>query len=93
MSHATFLPPDLGSFCRLVTARGRVVGAHILAPAAGEMIAELALAITRRLKLSEVAGSIHVYPTLSLGISLLAAEAAFESAQKFHWLVRRQHRP
>ncbi|MEA2670857.1 MAG: hypothetical protein QOG45_1077 [Chloroflexota bacterium] len=77
----------------IVTVEGRVVGAHILAPAAGEMIAELALAITRRLKLSEVAGSIHVYPTLSLGISLLAAEAAFESAQKFHWLVRRQHRP
>jgi pyruvate/2-oxoglutarate dehydrogenase complex dihydrolipoamide dehydrogenase (E3) component len=76
----------------IVTARGRVVGAHILAPAAGEMIAELALAITRRLKLSEVASSIHVYPTLSIGISQLAAEAAFESAQRFHWLVRRQRR-
>jgi pyruvate/2-oxoglutarate dehydrogenase complex dihydrolipoamide dehydrogenase (E3) component len=77
----------------IVTAEGRVVGAHILAPTAGEMIAELTLAITRRLKLSEVAGSIHVYPTLSLGISQLAAEAAFASAQKFHWLVRRQRRP
>jgi pyruvate/2-oxoglutarate dehydrogenase complex dihydrolipoamide dehydrogenase (E3) component len=76
----------------IVTARGRMVGAHILAPAAGEMIAELALAITRRLKLSEVASSIHVYPTLSIGISQLAAEAAFESAQRFHWLVRRQRR-
>ncbi|HEY0411406.1 MAG TPA: FAD-dependent oxidoreductase, partial [Candidatus Dormibacteraeota bacterium] len=60
----------------IVTASGRVVGAHILAPGAGEMINELALAITRRLKLSEVAGSIHVYPTLSIGISQLAAEAA-----------------
>ncbi|MDB5066406.1 MAG: FAD-dependent pyridine nucleotide-disulfide oxidoreductase [Chloroflexi bacterium] len=77
----------------IVTARGRVVGAHILAPAAGEMIAELALAITRRLKLSQIASSIHVYPTLSVGISQLAAEAAFESAQRFHWLVRRQRRP
>ena len=76
----------------IVTARGRVVGAHILAPTAGEMIAELALAITQRLKLSQVAGSIHVYPTLSVGISQLAAEAAYESAQKFHWLVRRQRR-
>jgi pyruvate/2-oxoglutarate dehydrogenase complex dihydrolipoamide dehydrogenase (E3) component len=77
----------------IVTARGRVVGAHILAPTAGEMIAELALAISQGLKLSEVASSIHVYPTLSIGISQLAAEAAYESAQKFHWLVRRQRRP
>jgi pyruvate/2-oxoglutarate dehydrogenase complex dihydrolipoamide dehydrogenase (E3) component len=76
----------------IVTARGRVVGAHILAPTAGEMIAEPALAITRRLKLSQVVSSIHVYPTLSIGIGQLAAEAAFESAQRFHWLVRRQRR-
>ncbi|HEV7467634.1 MAG TPA: FAD-dependent oxidoreductase [Candidatus Dormibacteraeota bacterium] len=76
----------------IVTAQGRVVGAHILAPTAGEMIAELALAITQKLKLSQVASSIHVYPTLSIGISQLAAEAAFESAQRFHWLVRRQRR-
>jgi pyruvate/2-oxoglutarate dehydrogenase complex dihydrolipoamide dehydrogenase (E3) component len=77
----------------IVTARGRVVGAHILAPAAGEMIAELALAISQRLKLSQVAGSIHAYPTLSTGINQLAAAAAYQSAQKFHWLVRRQRRP
>jgi pyruvate/2-oxoglutarate dehydrogenase complex dihydrolipoamide dehydrogenase (E3) component len=77
----------------IVTARGRVVGAHVLAPAAGEMIAELTLAIRQGLKLSQVASSIHVYPTLSTGISQLAAGAAFESAQKFHWLVRRQRRP
>jgi pyruvate/2-oxoglutarate dehydrogenase complex dihydrolipoamide dehydrogenase (E3) component len=77
----------------IVTARGRVVGAHILAPAAGEMIAELALAITQRLKLTQLASSIHAYPTLSTGINQLAAEAAYESAQKFHWLVRRQRRP
>ncbi len=76
----------------IVTAQGRVVGAHILAPNAGEMIAELALAITENLKLSRVASSIHVYPTLSIGISQLAAEAAYESAQRFHWLVRRQRR-
>jgi pyruvate/2-oxoglutarate dehydrogenase complex dihydrolipoamide dehydrogenase (E3) component len=74
----------------IVTAHGRVVGAHILAPAAGEMIGELVLAIDQDLKLSQVAGAIHVYPTLSLGIGQLAAEAAFESAQRFRWLVKRQ---
>jgi pyruvate/2-oxoglutarate dehydrogenase complex dihydrolipoamide dehydrogenase (E3) component len=76
----------------IVTAHRKIVGGHILAPSAGEMIPELALAINQNLKLSEIAGLIHVYPTLSIGISQLAAEAAFESAQRFHWLVRREHR-
>jgi pyruvate/2-oxoglutarate dehydrogenase complex dihydrolipoamide dehydrogenase (E3) component len=74
----------------IVTAQGRVVGAHILSPAAGEMIGELVLAINQELKLTQVAGAIHVYPTLSLGIGQLAAEAAFAAAQRFHWLVKRQ---
>jgi pyruvate/2-oxoglutarate dehydrogenase complex dihydrolipoamide dehydrogenase (E3) component len=75
----------------IVTLHGRVVGAHILAPAAGEMIGELVLAIDQDMKLTQVAGAIHVYPTLALGIGQLAAEAAFESAQRFRWLVKRQH--
>jgi hypothetical protein len=51
----------------IVTVKERVVGAHILAPGAGEMIHELALAIMQRLKLSDVASLAHIYPTLSLG--------------------------
>ena len=75
----------------VVTAKGgKVVGAHILAPAAGEMIHELALAINEGLKLAEVASLIHVYPTLSTGIGQLAGEAAFEGAKKLRWLVRRE---
>ncbi|MFN2569200.1 MAG: FAD-dependent oxidoreductase, partial [Candidatus Dormibacteria bacterium] len=76
----------------IVTANHRMVGAHILAPTAGEMITELALAINQGLRLSDIASLIHVYPTLSIGISQLAAEAAYESAQRFHWLVRRGRR-
>ncbi len=74
----------------VVTAKGKVVGAHILAPSAGEMIHELALAITQGLKLAEVASLIHVYPTLSTGIGQLAGEAAFEGAKRFRWLVRKE---
>ena len=66
----------------VVTAKDKVVGAHILAPSAGEMIHELALAMREDLKLSALAGLIHVYPTLSTGIGQLAAEAAFEKAGK-----------
>jgi len=72
----------------IVTAKKRVVGAHILAPGAGEMIHELALAIQEKMKLSDLASVIHVYPTLAVGISQLAADAAFGAAQKYKFLVR-----
>jgi len=74
----------------VVTAKGRLVGAHILAPSAGEMIHELALAINEGMKLAEVASLIHVYPTLSTGIGQLAGEAAFEGAKRLRWLVRKE---
>ena len=74
----------------VVTAKGKLVGAHILAPSAGEMIHELALAITEGMKLAEVASLIHVYPTLSTGIGQLAGEAAFEGAKRLRWLVRKE---
>jgi pyruvate/2-oxoglutarate dehydrogenase complex dihydrolipoamide dehydrogenase (E3) component len=72
----------------IVTAKGRIVGAHICAPHAGELIGELALAIVKGLKLSEVAELVHVYPTLSTGIGQLAATAAYRSAQRYRWLIR-----
>jgi len=74
----------------VVTAKAKVVGAHILAPSAGEMIHELALAINEGMKLAEVASLIHVYPTLSTGIGQLAAEAAYEGAKRLRWLVRKE---
>jgi pyruvate/2-oxoglutarate dehydrogenase complex dihydrolipoamide dehydrogenase (E3) component len=73
----------------IVTHKGRVVGAHILAPRAGEMIHELALAIKEEMKLSDVAGLVHIYPTYSIAIGQLAGDSAFASAQKYKWLVRR----
>ena len=56
------------------------------------MIHELALAIEQGMKLADIAGLVHVYPTLSTGIGQLAAEALFERAQKLRWLVRRDRK-
>ncbi|MGH2745358.1 MAG: dihydrolipoyl dehydrogenase family protein [Thermoleophilaceae bacterium] len=72
----------------VVTARDRIVGAHALAPAAGELIHELALAVHERLKLTELANVVHVYPTLAIGVQQLAAEASFERARRYRWLAR-----
>jgi len=72
----------------VVCVKRKIVGAHILAAAAGELIQELALAIERGLRFSDLASLIHVYPTLSTSIAQLAGEAAFEGAQRYKWLVR-----
>jgi pyruvate/2-oxoglutarate dehydrogenase complex dihydrolipoamide dehydrogenase (E3) component len=73
---------------RIITAKGRIVGAHALAPSAGELIGELALAIDQKLKLTELGSLVHVYPTIAIAIQQIAGEAAYASAEKYSWLVR-----
>lgn len=54
-------------FAKVVTdPRGKLLGAGIVAPHAGELIAEYALAITRGLKAADVSGTIHAYPTFAM---------------------------
>ena len=50
---------------KLIVASGRVVGAGILAPRAGETIGVWTLAVASRVKLSKLAGLIAPYPTRS----------------------------
>jgi pyruvate/2-oxoglutarate dehydrogenase complex dihydrolipoamide dehydrogenase (E3) component len=54
---------DTAGMVKLVAARGRVVGAGILAPHAGEMIGQWALAIAARVRLSTLASLVLPYPT------------------------------
>jgi len=56
---------DPTGLAKLVVEKGRVIGAGILAPHAGEMISAWALAISRRVPLSALAGLIVPYPTRS----------------------------
>lgn len=74
----------------IVTAKGRVIGAHVLAPVAGEMIHELTMAIQREMKLDEVAEALHAYPTYGGAIGQVANEAAFEKALRLRWLMKRR---
>ena len=68
--------------------KGRLLGAHVLAPRAGEMIHEPALLIRSGGKLTELSKLIHVYPTLSTSLGQLAAEATFAAALRFRWVTR-----
>lgn len=65
----------------------RLVGAHILAPHAGDMIGELVLAIDRELRIDDLAAVVHVYPTLATGVQQLAARAEIARWRGRRWLT------
>lgn len=68
-------------FLKLVThAGGKLVGAVVVSRSGGETINEPAVAIDRGLTLSDLASTIHAYPTFGFGVQQLAAEAGLEAA-------------
>lgn len=67
--------------------KGRLVGASVLAPHAGELVHELALLVKDGRRLAELSSLIHVYPTLSTSVGQVAAEATFEVARRFRWVA------
>jgi pyruvate/2-oxoglutarate dehydrogenase complex dihydrolipoamide dehydrogenase (E3) component len=50
---------------KILTDNGQIVGAHIIAPHAGELIHELALAVQNRMKVSKLTSLVHAYPSYS----------------------------
>jgi dihydrolipoamide dehydrogenase len=68
-------------FVRVVAAEGdgALLGARIVGPEASELVAELAVAIRQRATLHDLAGTIHVHPTLSEAV-MEAAEQALGQA-------------
>jgi pyruvate/2-oxoglutarate dehydrogenase complex dihydrolipoamide dehydrogenase (E3) component len=69
----------------------KILGAHILAPGAGDMIGQWTMAIENGLRLTPDFGNlVQVYPTLSTAFSQLAGEATYAQLQKpFLQAVRR----
>jgi pyruvate/2-oxoglutarate dehydrogenase complex dihydrolipoamide dehydrogenase (E3) component/uncharacterized membrane protein YdjX (TVP38/TMEM64 family) len=63
-------------FIRLLTAKGkdRIIGATIVGPGAGDLIAEVALAMKTGKGLKTIMGTVHAYPTLGEGVKLAAGE-------------------
>lgn len=64
-------------FCKLVAIRGRLVGAHIVGPHAGELIHPCVLALKEKLAISSLASMTWVYPTLSEAVRK-AAQARYD---------------
>ena len=87
-------------FSRLaLDGRGRVVGATVVGPRAGETLGELTLAVKQGLRTRDLAGTTHAYPTFSDGAwnaaiadvrSRLASPAAVRAVRTLAALRRRR---
>jgi dihydrolipoamide dehydrogenase len=53
----------------------RILGAHVLAPHASEMIPELTLAVEKGLGLADIGDAVHIHPTLSETVMEAALKA------------------
>lgn len=49
----------------VTTPTGKLLGAAVVSPHAGELIAEYALALNKRMRASDISGTIHAYPTFA----------------------------
>ncbi len=57
---------ETAGFAKVITdPKGNLLGAVIVGRHAGELIHEYVLAVTKRMKISDLAGAIHIYPTLA----------------------------
>lgn len=56
---------ETDGFYKLITHKGKVLGASILGPHAGELIHEIVLAMKTGTKIADISATIHAYPTLA----------------------------
>lgn len=64
---------DLAGFVKVVhRGNGRILGAHIVAARAGEMIQPFVNAMARGGSLGDLARTVHVYPTYTMGVQQAA---------------------
>jgi pyruvate/2-oxoglutarate dehydrogenase complex dihydrolipoamide dehydrogenase (E3) component len=86
---------DLCGFLKIITKPdGAILGASIVSARAGEAIAEIIVAMKQRMKIGDLAGTIHPYPTYSTAVQQMAAEIAVQhqlsgtSGKLVRWLSK-----
>lgn len=70
---------ETAGFVKIVTHRGRIVGAHLLGPHAGELIHEFCWAMHANMKIGDLNKIIRVYPTLAKITQAVGTEATLET--------------
>jgi pyruvate/2-oxoglutarate dehydrogenase complex dihydrolipoamide dehydrogenase (E3) component len=86
---------DLSGFLKIIAKPdGAILGASIVSARAGEAIAEIIVAMKQRMKIGDLAGTIHPYPTYSTAVQQMAAEIAVQhqlsgtSGKLVRWLSK-----
>ena len=70
---------DMAGCVKIITKRdGAIVGASMIAARAGEAIVELVVAMKNKIKIADLAGTIHPYPTYSTAVQQMAADITVE---------------
>jgi pyruvate/2-oxoglutarate dehydrogenase complex dihydrolipoamide dehydrogenase (E3) component len=70
---------DRDGFVKVIAKKnGSLLGATVVNGRAGETITEFIVAIRQNMKVSDLAGTIHAYPTYSTAVQQLTAELAIE---------------
>jgi pyruvate/2-oxoglutarate dehydrogenase complex dihydrolipoamide dehydrogenase (E3) component len=70
---------DTAGFLKVITDQdGTLLGASMVAARAGEAIVELVIAMKNKLKVADLAGTIHPYPTYSTAVQQMAADITVE---------------
>jgi dihydrolipoamide dehydrogenase len=72
---AVTLDSAAGAAKILASSDDRVIGAHLIAPFASEMIPELTLAVRKGLTLQDLSATIHIHPTVSEAMAEAALKA------------------
>ena len=74
---------DRHGFVKIVhRPNGQILGAQIVSARAGEMIAEIAMAIDHHLKLGDLAATLHIYPSYAIGVQQLAADVRIRALSR-----------
>ncbi len=65
---------------------GKILGATIMAPAAGELISEISVARSAGMSFDAMARVMHPYPSYAMALQLMAAEVYYEKTTQLLWL-------
>jgi pyruvate/2-oxoglutarate dehydrogenase complex dihydrolipoamide dehydrogenase (E3) component len=65
---------------------GKILGATVMAPAAGELISEIAVARSAGMTFDALAKVIHPYPSYAMALQLMAADVYYEKTTQMLWL-------
>ena len=79
----------------ICTPKGRILGASLLGPGAGEAVNELQVAMRHKIPIQGLASAIHVYPTLTRVVRRIGDQRFFDRGVSgaARWFARFSPRP